>query len=432
MTSAARVDEASSDTLPMQKLRRWIPRPTGSDTATYWVLAMVLAVLNLIGLIMVLSASSVVALEQEGSSWSEFQKQGMWMLLGFGALLVTLYVDLSAWRRFARPALFAVLGLLVVVLLPGVGATRYGATRWIDFGPVQVQPSELAKLGLLLFVSDLLARRIDRVRDVRFSVRPVLAVLALVGLLIMKQPNLGTTIIVASIVFGVLVAAGAPGRSLAGYGLLGAAAALALAFGSSYRRARMLSFLNPWADPTKDGYQLIQSQVGLASGGFFGVGLGQSRAKWGFLPFAHTDFIFAVIGEELGLIGAVLVIALFVALAVLGMHAASRAADPFGRLVAVGVTTWLVVQAFVNIGVVIGLLPVTGVPLPFISFGGSSLLVTLAASGLLLNVARHPAEVELPARRRAGAEVGRARRARQQPAPRGSGRPARVPALRRG
>ncbi len=168
-------------------------------------------------------------------------------------------------------------------------------------------------------------------------------------------------------------------------------AAVLLAFGSSYRRARMLSFLNPWADPQHNGYQLIQSQVGLAGGGPFGVGLGSSRAKWGFLPFAHTDFIFAIIGEELGLVGAAAVVGLFIAFGVLGIRIAFRAEHRFDAWLAVGITTWIVVQAFVNIGAVVGILPITGVPLPFISYGGTSLMVTLAAVGLLLNVARHPA-----------------------------------------
>lgn len=403
---------------PLRALRRRLPRPGGVDTGTYWLLAVVVAVLNLIGLMMVLSASSVSA------HWSEFTKQLMWTGLGLGALLMTLHIDLTAWRRYTRVGLAAIVAMLALVLIPGVGVSANGSTRWLGGGGIQIQPSEIAKLVLLMYVADLLARRADRVGDVRYSVRPVVAVFGGVAALIMLQPNLGTTIVLGTIVFAVLFAAGAPGRSLVGYGFSGTLAALLLAFSAHYRRARMLSFINPWATRDTTGYQLVQSQVGIASGGWIGVGLGQSRAKWGFLPFAQTDFIFAIIGEELGLIGAALVVGLYVALAILGLRAASKAADPFGRLVAVGVTTWLVVQAFVNIGVVIGILPITGVPLPFISFGGSSLLVTLAATGLLLNVARHPAPAALrapEAKRRTTAAASS--HVRSKRAPRVAGQP---------
>jgi cell division protein FtsW len=402
--------------VPLARVRERIPSPPGTDTGTFWLLLTVVVVLNIIGLVMVLSASSVVALNDTGSSWTYFTKQALWMFFGVIAMILMLYVDVSKWRRYARLALLLSLAGLIAVLVPGVGITANGATRWVGFGPIQIQPSEIAKLGVLLFVADLLARRADRITDVRYSVRPVVVVLGMVAFLIMMQPNLGTTIVVATIVFAVLVVAGAPGRSLAAYGTLGAGAAVVLALASAYRRARILSFLHPWADPQHKGYQLIQSQVGLASGGMFGLGLGASRAKWGFLPFAYTDFIFAIIGEELGLVGATLVIALFVALAVLGIRTAMRASDQFGALMATGITTWLVVQAFVNIGAVIGILPITGVPLPFISFGGSSLLLTLAAAGLLLNVARHPAPVaaKAPAAARARTADRRVRSRRLQ------------------
>jgi cell division protein FtsW len=206
--------------------------------------------------------------------------------------------------------------------------------------------------------------------------------------LIMLQPNLGTTIVLAAITFSILFVSGVPARPLVGWGAAGTFAACVLAMGQSYRRARILAFLHPWSDPLNTGFQPIQSMVALTSGGWLGVGLGASRAKWGFLPYAHTDFIFAIIGEELGVVGALLVVLLFVALAFLGVRTGLQAPDPFGRLLALGVTTWLCVQAFVNIGAVVTILPITGVPLPFISFGGSSTIATMAASGILLNVAR--------------------------------------------
>jgi cell division protein FtsW len=264
-----------------------------------------------------------------------------------------------------------------------------GSSRWIGFGAFGIQPSEFAKLAVLVFAADLLARRQAWIHDTRVTLRPVMVTFAVFAALIMLQPNLGTTIVLAAITFSILFVSGIPLRPLVGWGAAGSAAACVAAMGQSYRRARILAFLHPWNDPLNTGYQTIQSQVSLASGGWFGVGLGASRAKWGFLPYAHTDFIFAIIGEELGLVGALLVVGLFVVLGYLGVRASLQCADPFARLLAIGITTWLCVQAFVNIGAVIGVLPITGVPLPFISFGGSSLLATMAASGILLNVARN-------------------------------------------
>jgi cell division protein FtsW len=216
----------------------------------------------------------------------------------------------------------------------------------------------------------------------------LLVVLGVTGGLIMLQPNLGTTLIVCSIVMIMLFVAGTPMRSLGSIVAIGATGTLALAVAAPYRRSRMLAFLDPWKDPQNTGFQTIQSLVGTASGGLFGVGLGASRAKWGFLPFAHTDFIFAIIAEELGLVGALLVLCLFLAFAVLGVSTSLRAPDLFGMLLAAGVTAWITVQAFVNIGAVLGVLPITGVPLPFVSFGGSSMVATMFATGVLLNVAR--------------------------------------------
>ncbi len=360
-------------------------RPSGA----YVLLFGVIVVLNLIGLVMVLSASSVSALHTHGSFWYVFKRQLMWQALGAVVLLVTLRVDYRRWRLLAVPFLLLSLGLLALVLVPGVGVTVNGSSRWLGAGSFTVQPAELVKLALVLFCADLLARRSDRLGDTSVTLRPVLTVLAVVGVLLMLQPNLGTTLIVAAIVFGMLFAAGVPLVPLAGWGVAGAAAAGLLAVSESYRRDRLFAFLHPWEDPLNKGYQTIQSQVSLASGGWLGLGLGASRAKWGFLPLAYTDFIFAIVGEELGLVGALLVVALFVALGYLGIRTALRARDRFGQLLAAGITAWFCVQAFVNIGAVIGVLPITGVPLPFISFGGSSMLAAMAAAGVLLNITRH-------------------------------------------
>ena len=358
----------------------------------------VLVVLNLVGLVMVLSASSVTALHSEGSSYYYFERQLLWLALGSVAFVFALRMDYHRLRTLAWPMLLGCGGLLVVVLLPGIGSNVNGSSRWIGVGTFGIQPSEFAKLAILIFSADLLARRAAWIEDTRVTLRPVMVAFCALALLIMLQPNLGTTIVLAAITFSLLFVAGVPMRPLVGWGTAGTFAACVAAMGQSYRRARVLAFLHPWDDRLNTGYQTIQSQVSLASGGLFGLGLGASRAKWGFLPYAHTDFIFAIIGEELGLVGALLVVMLFVALAFLGVRAAVRAPDPFGRLLAIGITTWLSVQAFVNIGAVIGILPITGVPLPFISFGGSSVLATMAASGILLNVARSSGNVP-PARR---------------------------------
>ena len=352
------------------------------------LLLAVIVVLNLIGLVMVLSASSVTALHQQGTSYYYFERQLMWLGLGSVAFVFALRTDYHRLRLLAWPLLLGTIGLLVVVLLPGIGSNVNGSSRWIGVGTFGIQPSEFGKLAILIFAADLLARRSAWMGDTRVTLRPVMVAFCTLALLIMLQPNLGTTIVIAAITFSILFVAGVPMRPLLGWGAAGTAAACVAAMGQSYRRARVLAFLHPWNDPLNTGYQTIQSQVSLASGGWFGVGLGASRAKWGFLPYAHTDFIFAIIGEELGLVGALLVVSLFVALGFLGVRAGLQAPDPFGRLLAIGITTWLCVQAFVNIGAVIGVLPITGVPLPFISYGGSTLLATMAASGILLNVAR--------------------------------------------
>ena len=365
--------------------------PTRRRTAPpgFVLLFAVIVVLNLIGLVMVLSASSVTALHQQGTSYYYFERQLMWLGIGSVGFVIALRANLNRLRMLSWPLLIATLGLLLVVLLPGIGSNVNGSSRWIGVGMFSIQPSEFAKLAMLIFGADLLARRSAWIHDTRVTLRPVMVAFCALALLIMLQPNLGTTIVLASITFSILFVSGVPMRPLLGWGAAGTAAACVAAMGQSYRRARILAFLHPWNDPLNTGYQTIQSQVSVASGGWFGVGLGASRAKWGFLPYAHTDFIFAIICEELGMVGGLLVVALFVVLGFLGVRAGLQCADPFGRLLAIGITTWLCVQAFVNIGAVIGVLPITGVPLPFISFGGSSLLATMAASGILLNVARN-------------------------------------------
>jgi cell division protein FtsW len=356
------------------------------------LLCIVVGLLSLVGLMMVLSASSVEALHSYGGAWMFFQRQVIWLALGGLALVVAARVNYHAWRRLARPGLLLCLVLLGLVLVPGVGLTAGGSTRWLGWGPVAVQPSELAKLVVLFFAADLLARRADRVAEKGAIVPPLLLITGSLGVLIMAQPDMGTTVIVTLIALTVVFVGGLPVLRTAALVLGTACAGLIVGMLEGYRRDRLFSFLDPWADAGNTGYQVAQSLVALGSGHLTGVGLGASRAKWGFLPNAHTDFIFAIIGEELGLIGTLLVVGLFVTFTVLGIQVALAAPDRFGSLVAAGVTAWVAGQALINMGAVTGRLPVTGVPLPFVSFGGSALVVTMLAVGVLVNIARAGAE----------------------------------------
>jgi cell division protein FtsW len=363
----------------------------------FLALAFLVAVFNLLGLVMVMSASSVAGLDDHGSSWYYVTRQAAWAAAGAVAMVLVSRVDYHRWRRLATPLLLASLVLLGLVLVPGTGVDANGATRWVGVGPVTIQPSELVKLTMLVWVADLLARRSTLMRNTRATLRPVIVVLMTAATLVMLQPNLGTTMILAAIAMALCFVAGVPFGRMAAWATVGVAAAMSLAAAAPYRRARVLTFLDPWADPLGTGYQNVQSLVGLASGGVAGTGLGASRAKWGFLPYAHTDFIFAIIGEELGLVGAVVVVGLYGLLGVVGIRVALHAPDRFGMLLAVGVTSWFLVQAFVNVGAVIGILPITGVPLPFVSAGGSSLLFCMMGAGLLLSVARRTVTAAPPA-----------------------------------
>ena len=365
----------------------------GSTTNEYLALAAILVLLNLIGLVMVLSASSVYSLEEHGSSWAIFLRQAFSAGIGLVLLLIAQRVDYRSWRKVSGIGLAVALGLLLFVLIPGVGAGANGATRWIAVGPISIQPSEVAKLALLVYAAMFIARNIHEVQRSLRAVVPLLGFTGVIVVLIMLQPNLGTTLITVAIVAVMLFTAGAPWRPLAGVGALLTAAAVVAAWAAPYRRARVLAFLDPWADPAGTGYQTLQASSAIAEGGWTGVGIGASRAKWGFLPFAHTDFIFAIIAEEFGIIGAAVVVALYGGLVVVGARVARRVPDHFGMLLATGVTAWFGLQALVNMGAVVGLLPITGVPLPFVSAGGSALFANMAAAGVLLGVARHAGRV---------------------------------------
>jgi len=374
------------------KRRRGRPSATparGARISTRSAILLLVGSLCAVGLVMVLSASAYTSLQYYGSVWTIFERQVLWMALGGIALYASARMNYDRWRRVRVLLLIGTLALLFAVLVPSIGVAAGGSARWIGFGQLRIQPSELMKLALAVFAADLLARRADRVQEPRAVVVPLLVVLGIAGFLVLKQPDLGTALVLACITLALLYAGGVPLRPvlkvMAGVAVMG----LILGLAEPYRRARLLSFVNPFAHAQGSGYQVVQSLVGLGSGRLWGLGLAGGRERWGLLPNAHTDFIFSVIGEEGGLIGALVVLALFGALAWYGLRAASRAPDRFGALMAVAATCWITSQAVINMGAVIGLLPVTGIPLPFVSFGGSSLVITMVAAGILANVAGH-------------------------------------------
>jgi len=356
----------------------------------FYAIALLVALLTLIGLVMVLSATSVKAIHEDQSPWSYFRRQLVWAALGAAALFAALRIPLALWRRMVPWLLGASFVAMLLPFVPGVGRETNGARAWVDIGPIGFQPSEFVKIAVLLYVADLLARRVDQTHLPARTLRPISLVLLVFLALHLLQRDLGSAIVLCGIVLLVAFVAGAPLVPLAWRALvLGSGAVLFIRI-TPYRWARWTAFLDLAAHKQDIGFQVWQARIGVASGGLTGLGIGASRAKWGFLPEAHTDFIFAILAEELGFAGVLTVCGLFVLLGVFGIQVAARSRDRFGLLVAGGITGWLLLQAFVNIAGVTGILPLTGITLPLLSFGGSSLLATMAGVGLLLNVARNP------------------------------------------
>ncbi len=364
------------------------PRLLDRPLASYYLVLGSSGLLVVLGLVMVLSASDVSSYQQSGNPYALFEKQLMWLLAGLPLAVVAARMPLTWVRRCGYPLLLVAVVGLFAVLVPGVGVSAYGATRWIGVGSLTVQPSEIAKLALVVWGADLLVRKWRLLGEWRHLLVPLLPVGLITGALVMAEPDMGTTIVLLLIVFTLLWVAGAPlrlfGLCVGGIAVLGTFLAIA----EPYRLARLTSFLHPFQDSQVGGYQAVQGIYALAAGGWWGKGLGSSAEKWGYLPNAHTDFIFAIVGEELGLLGTLLIIVLFGVLGFAGMRIAQRTTDRFVKLAAAAITVWLVGQAVVNMGAVVGVLPITGIPLPFISFGGSALLPTLVAVGLLASFAR--------------------------------------------
>jgi cell division protein FtsW len=376
----------------------------GAPTRDAVALGGLVAAFCVFGLVIVLSSSSVSSIDTYGSPWSIVERQGMWTVIGTLAFIVTARLSLQFWRRVAVPLLVTTGALLFAVLVRGVGSVAGGSARWIGFGMLRVQPSEIAKLAAVLFVADLIARRTKGGEPVDV-VRSVVIVLVALGILIVRQPDLGTAAVVVTVGAVLLYAGGVPTKKVAVLAAIFAALGAVFLAVEPYGRTRISGFLNPFAHSTTSGYQVVQSLVTLGSGHLLGTGLGGSQAAWGFLPNASTDFIYSIIGNNFGLVGSLSVLAGFVLLGWLGVRIASRSTDRFARLAATGITTWIVLQAFINIGGVIGVVPETGIPLPFLSSGGSSLVVLLAAMGILVRIARHPDE-----KTRSTAEHDRVRR----------------------
>lgn len=376
--------------------------------SAYYLLMGAALLLLILGLIRVMSASSIESVRVFGSPYTLAQRQAFFALLGVIAMFFAARTSVQFWRAFAWPLLLAAFGFLIAVLVIGVEVA--GQRNWIEiFGPFRFQPSEIAKLALVVWGAEVLSRRSRRLDTWKGLLIPLLPVAAVMMLLVLAEGDFGNTVMLGAILTGILFAAGAPLRIFAAFAAVGAIGVWVLSLAAPYRMDRILSWLDPGSDRLGFGWQVTQGQYALGTGGFWGVGLGASREKWGTLPEAHTDFIYPVIGEELGLLGTLTVLALFSALAFAIFRLSRNTHDPFVRYAAAGVGSWIVVQAVVNIGGVLGLLPVAGVTLPLVSYGGSSLIPTLTAIGMLMAFARQEPEARRALRRRSTAQALRRR-----------------------
>jgi len=380
------------------------------------LLATVVA-LCILGLVMVFSSSEALGVVDYNNASYFFQRQLIWLALGAVGGLLALGFDYHRLRSMAPVMMVVTVVVLVAVLVPHVGVMRNGARRWFGFGSFTIQPAEIAKIVVICYLARWLEKSAGRVRSVREGLVPFLLMLGLVVGLVLLEKDLGTSMVLALIALSMFMVAGARWHHVGGVVGLAGLGMVALIKLEPYRYNRMAAFLNPWSDSLNTGFQSVQSVLALGSGGLSGVGLGNSIQKYQWLPEAHTDFIFAIVGEELGLIGTLLVLCLFCTLAYRGYRTALRAPDAFGLLLATGITTWITFQAFVNMAAVTVVLPTTGIPLPFVSFGGSSLSVTLTAVGLLLNISAQG--VKPTVARRAGIDIGRRHRGAHLP---GAGR----------
>jgi cell division protein FtsW len=353
----------------------------------YVIVGVIIALLT-IGVMMVYSASAAFAYHKYGDAFYFAKRQILFAALGVFAMFMIANMNPDKFSRWAFPALIACFVLLIIVLIPGVRILRNGAQSWLGIGAFSIQPSEFMKLAMILFLSQILSMPNMRIQHFMKGLLPCLLLLGVTFGLIMLQPDLGTGTVFMGTGLILIYVAGARMKHLMSFAMLGLAGFIGLVLAAPYRIQRIVAFLNPWQDPLGAGYHLIQSLYAIGPGGLLGLGLGMSRQKHLYLPEPHTDFIFSILGEELGFLGAGTVIILFAILVWRGIRVAINSFDPFHSFIAVGVTAMIMIQAVINIGVVSGAFPVTGITLPFLSYGGSSLTLTLAAVGVLLNLSR--------------------------------------------
>lgn len=346
-------------------------------------------ILICVGIVMIYSASSIYAWERYKDSLFFLKRHISFVLIGAIGMFLAMAIDYRKLQRFSKPMLAIAFILLALVLIPGIGREVSGARRWFRFGVFSFQPSEFANLAVIIYLADFISRKGSVVRSNFFKgFLPVMAVLGGTVLLLLLQPDLGTSVAIAMVVFIMLFIGGVRLSYLLSIFLASLPALYVLIFSVPYRRARILAFLNPWADPKGTGFQIIQSHIALGSGGILGVGLGHSRQKLFYLPAAHTDFIFSIIGEELGLVGTVAIVLLFIIFIQQSVKIIKNAADKFSFFLGLGLASMICIKAVINIGVSCGIFPTKGLPLPFISYGGSSFVFDMISVGILLNIAR--------------------------------------------
>lgn len=348
------------------------------------IMSMAIA-LTCFGVVMVYSASNVMAAKKFHDGFFFLKRQGLFSILGFAIMLGVMHIDYHAWKKLAVPALLLCLVLLVMVLIPGIGGKAGGSSRWIKLPGFNLQPSEMAKLALIMYMAYSLDKKQDKVKNFGEGIIPYMIVLALLIGCLAMQPDLGGAMTLVAVAMTMLFAAGMRVSHIFSMILL-ALPLLMYKLSRGYHKSRMEAWANPWSDPEGKGFQIIQSWLALGTGGVFGQGLGEGKQKLFYLPEAHTDFILSVVGEELGFIGVLVIIGMFFLLVQRAMRIAVAAPDTFGRFLALGIAVLFGIEATVNMGVVTGLLPTKGLALPFISYGGSSLLVNLFAVGILLNI----------------------------------------------
>lgn len=402
-TRKERVRRAGTMATVRSALTAWLGRPL----ASFHLVLAVCGLLTVLGLVMVLSASAVISLNRDGSSaYTVFRKQVIYVLAGLVLFWIGLRIPLRRIRALSPAGLGLAVLMLVLVLTP-LGSAINGTKGWFTFGPISFQPVETAKVALALWGAHILVVKRAVLHQYRHLLVPVVPAALVMFALVMLQPDLGGTITLGVVLIALLWFAGAPLRLFGALAMGALAGVVVLAIGTDYRLSRVLAFLSPEDDPAGAAYQATQAMYALADGGLFGKGLGQGPSKWQYLPNVDNDFIFALIGEELGFLGCLLVLGLFAALAITGMRIATRNIDPWIRMVAATLTVWLVAQAAINIGYVVGLLPVTGITLPLISSGGTSVVITMLVFGILANCARHEPEAVAALRSQGPGRFGR-------------------------